>query len=64
MIYRIATLFALIPICACNPGNSEKASPPKLFAEQREALDKAKTVAPEQKKQDEEQRKAIDEQTK
>ena len=64
MNYRTTTLCALLLLSACSPNNSEKTPPPKLFAEQREALDKAKTVNPEQQKQDEAQRKAVDEQTK
>jgi len=64
MIVRITTLCALLLLGACSPSNGDKTPPPKLFAEQREALDKSKTVAPEQEKHDEEQRKAVDEQTK
>lgn len=64
MNYRTATLCALLLLSACSPNNSENTPPPKLFAEQREALDKAKTVDPEQQKHDAEQRKTIDEQTK
>jgi hypothetical protein len=62
--YTAATLCTLLLLGACSPNNSEKAPPPKLFAEQRDALDKAKTVNPEQQKHDEEQQKAVDEQTK
>jgi hypothetical protein len=54
----------LLLLSACSPDNSEKTPSPKLFAEQRDALDKAKTVDAELKKRDEEQSKAIDEQTK
>ena len=64
MTYRTLTLCALLLLGACNPSNSEKTPPPKLFAEQREALDKAKTVAPAEQKHYEEQQKAVDEQTK
>lgn len=64
MTNRIAILCSLLILSACSPDNSEKTPPVKLFAEQRNALDKAKTVDPEQQKHDEEQRKAIDEQTK
>lgn len=64
MIYRTATLCALLLLGACSPSNNENTPPPKLFAEQRDALDKAKTISPEQQKHDEAQRKAVDEQTK
>jgi uncharacterized lipoprotein len=64
MIVRLTAFLALLLLSACSPSNSDKTPPPKLFAEQREALDKAKTVAPEQQKHDEEQQKAVDEQTK
>lgn len=64
MNYRIAILCLLLLLSSCSPDNSEKTPPVKLFAEQRSALDKAKTVDPEQQKRDEEQRKAVEEQTK
>ncbi|MFA5825483.1 MAG: hypothetical protein WC825_05865 [Gallionellaceae bacterium] len=63
MTYRTATLCALLLLGACSPSNEEKAPAPKLFEEQRDALDKAKTVNPAQQQQDEEQRKAIEKQT-
>jgi hypothetical protein len=53
----------LLSLSACGPNESAKPSPPKLFEEQRDALDKAKTVAGTQQKQDEEQRKAVEQQT-
>ena len=62
--YLIASLCTFLFLVACSPDNSEKTPPVKLFADQRNALDKSKTVDPEQQKHDEEQRKAIDEQTK
>ncbi len=64
LTYRIAILCTLLLLSACGPDNNAKAPPAKLFADQRSVLDKAKTVDPEQQKHDEEQRKAIDEQTK
>ena len=63
MSYRTATLCALLLLGACSPNKEEKTPPPKLFEEQRDALDKAKTVNPAQQQQDEEQRKAIEKQT-
>ncbi len=62
MTYRTATLLcALLLLSAC--GKSEDQPAPKLFKDQRDVLDKAKTVDPAQQKQDEEQRKAIEQQT-
>lgn len=62
MTYRCAALCSLLLlVAACSP--EEKNPPTKLFEEQRNALDKAKTVDPAQQKQDEEQRKAIEQQT-
>lgn len=63
MTYRTAAFCALLLLSACSPGNDAKAPPPKLFEEQRDALDKAKTVNSAQQQQDEEQRKAIEKQT-
>lgn len=63
MIYRLATLCALLLLTACDSGNKEKTAPPKLFASQIEALDKAKMVDDSQQKKDAEQRKAIEQQT-
>jgi hypothetical protein len=48
---------------ACSPSHREDTPPPQLFEEQRAALDKAKTVDGTQQKQDEEQRKAAEQQT-
>jgi hypothetical protein len=63
MIYRTAPLLcALLLLGACSPNNNETPAP-KLFKDQREALDKAKAVDPAQQKQDEEQKKAIEQQT-
>ena len=61
MTYRTATLLcALLLLSACGQGDNQPA--PKLFKDQRDVLDKAKAVDPAQQKQDEEQRKAIEQQ--
>ena len=61
MTYRTATLFcAILLLSACGKSNDQPA--PKLFQEQREVLDKAKAVSPELQKQNEEQRKLIEQQ--
>lgn len=52
-----AALCTLLMLGACSPGNDETPSP-KLFKQQRDALDKAKAVEPAQQQQDEAQRKA------
>jgi major membrane immunogen (membrane-anchored lipoprotein) len=57
-----ALLCALLLLGAC--GKSDNPPVPKLFKDQRDVLDKAKTVDPAMQKQDEEQRKAIEQQTK
>lgn len=62
MTYRTAALCALLLLAACKPGNDQPPAP-KLFEEQRNALDKAKAADAEQQKQAEEQRKAAEEQT-
>jgi major membrane immunogen (membrane-anchored lipoprotein) len=63
MNYRTSTLLcALLLLSACGQSDSQPA--PKLFKDQRDALDKTKTVDPALQKQDEEQRKAIEQQTK
>lgn len=49
-------------LAACSP-DEHKAPAPKLFAPQREALDKARAVAPAQQQQAQEQRKEIEQQT-
>jgi hypothetical protein len=49
-------------LCACSPGDNQPA--PKLFKDQRDVLDKAKTVEGTQQSQDAEQRKAIEQQSK
>lgn len=63
MIYRTATLCALLLLAACSPDKKEDIPQPKLFEEQRNALDQAKAVNAEQQKQDEAQRKAVEQQT-
>jgi hypothetical protein len=58
MTRRTAILFALLLLTACDnqpPG-------PKLFEEQREELDQAKSVEEAQQQQAEEQQKAIEQQ--
>lgn len=61
MTYRTATLLcSLLLLSAC--GKSDDQPAPKLFQDQREVLDKAKAVDPALQKQDEEQRKAIEQQ--
>ena len=63
MNYRTSTLLcALLLLGACGQSDSQPA--PKLFKDQRDVLDKTKTVDPALQKQDEEQRKAIEQQTK
>jgi major membrane immunogen (membrane-anchored lipoprotein) len=62
MAYRIATLVcAILLLNAC--GQSDNSPPPKLIKDQRDVLDKAKTVDPALQKQAEEQRKAIEQQS-
>lgn len=62
MTYRTAPLLcAFLLLTACSPNDNEP-PPPKLFEGQRNALDKAKEVDAEQQKQNEEQRKAIEQQ--
>lgn len=63
MNYRTSTLLCtLLLLGAC--GQSENQPAPKLFQDQRDVLDKAKAVDPAMQKQDEEQRKALEQQTK
>jgi hypothetical protein len=62
MTYRIATLLcATLLLAACSPKDNEPPAP-KLFEGQRDALDKAKAVDAQQQKQDEERRKALEQQ--
>ncbi len=59
---RLATTLCMrLLLGACSPNDNETPAP-KMFKDQRDALDKAKTVNPALKKQDEEQRKAIEQQ--
>ena len=63
MISRTFTLLsALLLLGGC--GKSDTQPAPKLFKDQIEVLDKAKTVDPALQKQDDEQRKAIEQQSK
>lgn len=62
MTYRTPTLLcALLLLSAC--GQSDNQPAPKLFKEQRDVLDKAKMVDPMVQKQDEEQRKVMEQQS-
>lgn len=54
-------LCSILLLGACGPGGND-APPPKLFQDQRNALDKAKAVEPALQKQNEEQRKEIEKQ--
>jgi hypothetical protein len=61
MTYRTAMLLcALLLLGAC--GKSDNQPAPKLFQDQRNALDKAKAVDPAMQQQNEEQRKEIEKQ--
>lgn len=63
MPHRTATfLCALLLLTACSPNDNETPAP-KLFKDQRDALDKARTVDSAQQKENEEQRKLIEQQT-
>ena len=63
MTHRLTTLIcAMLLLSACSP-NENPPPAPKLFEEQRDALDKAKAVDAEQQKLAEERRKAIEQQT-
>jgi len=57
-----AALCLLLLLGACSP-HDDATPAPKIFQEQRDALDKAKTVDPAAQQQDEAQRKAIEQQT-
>jgi hypothetical protein len=61
MTYHTAPLLCALLLAACSPSDNEP-PPPKLFESQRNALDKAKAVGAEQQKQDEERRKAMEQQ--
>ncbi len=61
-------VFALFNLSACKPENAEQpkveeAPKAKLFEEQRAVLEDAKGVNKTQQQQDEEQKKAIEQQT-
>ncbi|OIR07684.1 hypothetical protein GALL_99660 [mine drainage metagenome] len=63
MTCRTAVLLcASLLLGACGQGDNPPA--PKLFKDQRDALDKAKAIDPAMQKQDDEQRKSIEQQTK
>ncbi|MBI4808991.1 MAG: hypothetical protein HY799_08600 [Nitrosomonadales bacterium] len=61
MSYRTAAILSIILLNACSLGDNE-APPPKLFEDQRQALDKAKGVSAMQLEEAEKQRKAIEQQ--
>ena len=58
----VVLMCASLLLGAC--GQSDNPPAPKLFKDQRDVLDKSKTVDPAMQKQDEEQRKEIEQQTK
>lgn len=61
MTYRTATILCtILLLAAC--GQSDDQPAPKLFKDQRDVLDKAKTVDAELQRQEEERRKAIEQQ--
>lgn len=57
--YCTATLCSLLLLTACGEKKDET-PPPKLFSEQREALDNAKTVDDTLQRSNEEQQKKIE----
>lgn len=61
MNHRIAILFSLLLLAAC--GQKEDTPPPKLFEDQRNALDKARDVNAMQQEEAEKQRKELEKQT-
>ncbi len=61
-IRTLTLLCALFLLGACGKTDTQPA--PKLFKDQIDVLDKAKAVDPALQKQDEEQRKSIEQQTK
>ena len=60
--YLTAALSLLLTLSACSP-STDQTPAPKLFKEQRDVLDKAKAVDAAQQKQNEEQQKALENQT-
>lgn len=63
MTHRLTALIcAMLLLSACSPKENPPPAP-KLFEEQRDALDRAKAVEAEQQKLAEERRKAIEQQT-
>jgi len=65
MNYQTTALFTLLLLGACSPDKKEEVTTPpaKLFEEQRNALDQAKTVNGTQQESEEAQRKEIEKQT-
>ncbi|MBI5005729.1 MAG: hypothetical protein HZB95_01260 [Nitrosomonadales bacterium] len=62
MSYRTAAFLSILLLSACSPGDDD-APPPKLFEDQRQALDKAKEVNSIQLDAAEKQRKDIEQQS-
>ena len=60
-MFKFVTVALLLLLSACSPSNTTPL--PKLFNEQRDALDQAKTIEAAQQQQAEKQHKAIDQQT-
>lgn len=56
------SLCVLLLLAACKPADNQPPAP-KLFEEQRDAVDKAKAVEGEQQQQAEEQKKQMEQQT-
>lgn len=63
MSYRIAIISTLLLLSACDQKSKEQTEPPKLFADQREALDKAKAVGAALQEQEDKKRKELEQQT-
>ncbi|HAF44041.1 MAG TPA: hypothetical protein DCK83_03650 [Gallionellaceae bacterium] len=61
MSYRITSILFIFLLNAC--GQKEDTPPPKLFEDQRNALDKAKDVNTTQQEEAEKQRKELEKQT-
>lgn len=61
MTYRIPAILFIFLLNAC--GQKEDAPPPKLFEDQRNALDKAKDVNAMQLEEAEKKRKEIEQQS-
>ena len=60
-MFKFVTVALLLLLGSCSPSNTTPQ--PKLFNEQRDALDQAKAIDAVQQQQAEEQHKAIEQQT-